>query len=158
MGAAEGHPMSERLLAAFPLLRSTPFRVTSPLDPTYNCIAWAAGSVADWWWPLDDVEKTYWPDPAPRTHTLAAFRSAFISVGYSDCSDDSLQPGFEKVAVFADAAGRPTHAARQLPTGRWTSKLGQAEDIEHDLRALEGELYGTVVLLMMRPSSLAGSA
>lgn len=38
--------------------------------------------------------------------------------------------------------GIPSHAARQLPNGRWTSKCGQAEDIEHDLRDLEGRLYG----------------
>lgn len=40
---------------------------------------------------------------------------------------------------------------RQLPTGRWTSKLGQAEDIEHDLRALEGEIYRAVALILKRP-------
>ena len=34
--------MSERLLAIFPGLRTTPFRVTSPADPAYNCMAWAA--------------------------------------------------------------------------------------------------------------------
>ncbi len=55
--------------------------------------------------------------------------------------------------MFADALGLPTHAARQLASGRWTSKLGKAEDIEHDLHDLEGDLYGIVVLLMKRPLS-----
>ena len=49
--------MSERLLAAFPGLETTTFRVTSPPDPNYNCIAWAAGRVAEWWWPFPDVDK-----------------------------------------------------------------------------------------------------
>lgn len=52
---------------------------------------------------------------------------------------------------FADADSIPTHAARQLPNGRWTSKLGFLEDIEHDLHDVAGEAYGTVVVLLKRP-------
>jgi hypothetical protein len=37
-----------------------------------------------------------------------------------------------------------------LVSGRWTSKLGNAEDIEHELRALEGEIYGAVALILKR--------
>lgn len=40
---------------------------------------------------------------------------------------------------------------RQLPDGKWTSKLGALEDIEHDrLDALEGDDYGRVVAYMKR--------
>jgi hypothetical protein len=53
--------------------------------------------------------------------------------------------------LFVDARGVPTHAARLLPSGLWTSKLGEWEDIEHDLLALEGDVYGTVALLLKRP-------
>jgi hypothetical protein len=53
--------------------------------------------------------------------------------------------------LFVDARGVPTHAARLLPSGLWTSKLGEWEDIEHDLHALEGDVYGTVALLLKRP-------
>jgi len=42
------------------------------------------------------------------------------------------------------------HAARQLPEGRWTSKLGELEDIEHALHDLTGTVYGSVVLVMKR--------
>jgi hypothetical protein len=142
--------MNERLLAAFPGLRSTAFRVTSPADPSYNCIAWAAGNATDWWWPLDDARKAYWPLDVSREITLDAFRSAFVSLGYAVCDGDILEPSHEKVAIFTDATGRPTHAARQLRTGRWSSKLGQSEDIEHDLRALEGGPYGAVALILKR--------
>lgn len=58
--------------------------------------------------------------------------------------------GFQKVAFFVGANGVPTHAARQLPSGLWTSKLGEWEDIEHTLHALEGDIYGTVALLLKR--------
>lgn len=51
-----------------------------------------------------------------------------------------------------------SHVARQLPDGRWTSKLGPDEDIEHnDLHALEGDVgvyplcYGVVIRFMRRP-------
>ncbi|MCI0637958.1 MAG: hypothetical protein L0Y72_23715 [Gemmataceae bacterium] len=50
----------------------------------------------------------------------------------------------------------PTHAARQLPTGRWSSKLGPSEDIEHDLHALEGEIYGTIALKLAVVLTLDG--
>ena len=41
--------------------------------------------------------------------------------------------------------------ARQLASGTWTSKLGPDEDISHHTpAALEGALYGTVVVLMKR--------
>ena len=62
-----------------------------------------------------------------------------------------MEPGFEKIALFATDQAVPLHAARQLASGRWTSKLGEREDIEHALRDLEGEIYGTVVLIMKRP-------
>jgi hypothetical protein len=143
--------MSEHLQALFPGLRATPFRMTSPADPKYNCIAWAANDASDWWWPLGEAADVVWPDSAAREVTLSAFTVAFSTIGYIVGGDESLEPGFEKIALFADVAATPTHAARQLPSGAWTSKLGNAEDIEHDLRALEGEIYGAVALILKRP-------
>ena len=143
--------MSERLRSAFPGLRSTSFQITSPPDPSYNCIAWAADNTAQWWWPLEDARRAHWPAGVSREITIDAFLSAFVTLGYAVCPDESLEAGFEKVALFADPQGAPTHAARQLPTGRWSNKLVQSEDIEHDLRALEGEIYGTVVAILTRP-------
>jgi hypothetical protein len=143
--------MSAHLLAFVPGLRTTPFRITSPADRKCNCIAWAVSDVSDWWWPEGKAPDTVWPDSAAREVTFSAFTAAFSTVGYVVGGDESLEPGIEKVAILADAAGRPTHAARQLPTGAWTSKLGNAEDIEHELRALEGEIYGTVALILRRP-------
>ncbi len=63
--------------------------------------------------------------------------------------DEQLEPGYQKIALFA-RAGVPKHAARQLPSGRWISKLW-IEDIEHALHDLTGMAYGTVVLVMKRP-------
>jgi hypothetical protein len=143
--------MSEYLQTLVPGLRITPFRITSPADRKYNCIAWAANDASDWWWPEGKAPDAVWPSAAAREVALTAFTAAFLTIGYVVVGDESLEPGFEKVALFADVAGMPTHAARQLPSRAWTSKLGNAEDIEHNLHALEGEIYGAVALILKRP-------
>ncbi|MCI0685152.1 MAG: hypothetical protein L0Y71_23895 [Gemmataceae bacterium] len=135
----------------FPGLAGSSHQVTSLATDLYNCIAWAAGDVSRWWWP-DLFRQRYWPANARREETLIAFQEAFGSVGFGVCVNENLETGFEKIALFADDHG-PQHAARQLPNGRWTSKLGEREDIEHDLHALEGVEYGKVVMLMSRPVS-----
>ena len=143
--------MVEHIQALFPKLQRAPFRVTSPPDPAYNCIAWAAGDTNDWWWPLENPEDAYWPEGVLRTRTLESFRDVFATLGYTVCAGERSEVDADKIALFADGLGIPTHAARQLPNGRWTSKLGSGEDIEHELHDLEGDLYGKVVLVMRRP-------
>jgi hypothetical protein len=136
----------------FPGLRGTAYTVTSPPTDVYNCIAWAAGRTDDWWWPISyQGRNVYWPPGVPRLETLTAMRDVFATLGFVVCPDAQQEVGYEKLALFVDAQDIPTHAARQLPSGRWTSKLGQGDDIEHDLYALEGTVYGKVVLVMKRP-------
>lgn len=138
--------MTEELQEAFPSLSD--YTVTSPPSRRYNCIAWVAGINNDWWWP-NGVD--YWPSDAPLEASLSAFIVAFATLGYEPCGDGALEEKTEKVAIYALLDGRTTHAARQLPSGRWTSKLGEAEDIEHGSPAeLEGAEYGAVVQYMRR--------
>ncbi len=141
--------------SAFPNLNRGEYWVTSPASDRYNCIAWAAGDDTDWWWPDPDPDSnSYWPETVPLEETLASFREAFESLGYRECATAELEPVIEKVAIFTKD-GLPTHAARQLPNGNWTSKLGKWQDIEHQfLNALAGSasLYGNVALLLRRPS------
>ena len=157
MGARAGvrNPVN-RLEELFPRLRSSPYEVTSPEDGNYNCVAWAARDTEIWWEP-DILGLYYWPRGVPRGCTLDAFREAFAQEGYEPCNTRVLEPAQETVAIFVNKAGAPTHAARQLPNGRWTSKLGRAEDIEHDLNALEGDQYGSVALIMKRSSGTPAS-
>jgi hypothetical protein len=136
---------------AFPNLIPGEYRGTSPADANYNCIAWAAGETDRWWWP-DAAGVSYWPSGVPREETLDAFLAAFATLGYAPTGDPSLEPDTEKVAIFANS-GVPTHAVRQLPHGRWTSKLGQSEDIEHLLNGLTGGIYGRVALILKRPTT-----
>jgi hypothetical protein len=132
----------------FPGLCGQAYEVKSQRDEAYNCIAWAAGDNGTWWWP-DQAEEDTWPVGVARVATVAAFQDAFATLGYITCDDDRLEDGHEKIAIFA-LEGVPKHAARQLPSGRWTSKLGLLEDIEHALHDLTGMAYGSVVLVMKR--------
>ncbi len=65
----------------------------------------------------------------------------------------------QKIALYAkivDQMEGVTHAARQLPCGKWTSKLGDWEDIVHPkLDALEGPEYGKVICYLSRPRGQA---
>ena len=135
----------------FPGLRVSRYRLTSPASPDYNCIAWAASQQDAWWWP-DEMHVSFWPAAAPRQETIEAFVEAFSTLGYTPCDIPDWEPGFEKIAIYADDKGTPTHAAKQLPTGAWTSKLGALEDVEHQgLYDLTGSRYGTVVRFLKRP-------
>jgi hypothetical protein len=142
----------------FPGLKGSGFSVTSPPTLAYNCIAWAAGDTTIWWWPDPDEENdaVFWPANVAREETLPAFLEAFATLGYEPCSSQDLEDGFEKIALFALPDGAPTHAARQLLTGNWTSKLGALEDIEHPLHAVSGAEYGVVVQVLRRQAKESG--
>ena len=95
------------------------------------------------------------PADVARVQTVAALRDAFATVGYVVGDHNRLEAGQEKLALFA-FGGVPKHAARQLPSGRWTSKLGPSEYIEHALDHLTGMAYGSVVVIMRRPLPAGG--
>ncbi len=136
-----------RLEAKFPALSSSTYGITSEETPEYNCFAFAAGDDQRWWQP---PPFGYWPDDVPPEYSLSAFTTLYQRLGFESCDTVALEVGFEKIAIFASASGEPTHAARQLASGLWISKLGDWEDIEHELQALEGPAYGSVALIMKR--------
>lgn len=109
-----------------------------------------------WWWP-DALDTSYWPEGAPRQETVAAFVQAYATLGFVTCQSDTLEPGFEKIAIYVDTSGKPSHAARQLPSGKWTSKLGRSEDIEHLLDGLTNSEYGSVARILKRPVNRTSS-
>ena len=101
------------------------------------------------WWP-DPLELFYWPKNVPRECTLQAFALAFNAVGFVKAKNGDSSKRFEKIALYATMFGQPQHAARQLDTGKWSSKLGPDIDIEHTLAGLEGPTYGQVVGFFQR--------
>jgi hypothetical protein len=80
---------------------------------------------------------------------------AFATLGYTECPDGTLELNHEKIAIYAKVIAGvllPTHGARQLPDGRWSSKLGMYEDIRHDtLNDVSCFAYGSAVKFMKRP-------
>lgn len=142
--------VSEHLESVFPNLTRSAYAITSPSTPEYNCIAWAAGDAERWWWPIAG-SFAYWPSNVPTQETLDAFIKAFGTLGFIPCVEPHMEHGYEKIALYVDSNGKPTHAARQLPNGRWTSKLGKIEDIEHELDGLTGSVYGSVAQILKRP-------
>ena len=147
-------PEERALAAAVPGLRGTEFAITSAVDPAYNCIAWAAGSTTEWWQP--GYAAGVWPERAAKEHIVAAAIEALATAGYEPCRNGDLEDGVEKVAIYG-IGERFAHVARQLPSGRWTSKLGKAWDIEHELGALAGSAnaggavqYGEVAAFLRR--------
>jgi len=147
-----------------------------PRPGAYNCIAWAAGdpNKDHWWWPDSNGYWLSWIKP--REVKVFCFIRSFRWLGYRICPNSRREWGFEKVALYAIHENRcpmplpnslqdleqfwePTHMARQLPDGDWTSKCGGNEDITHyTLDALEsyglrygsGDEYGCPVVYMKR--------
>lgn len=143
--------MAHRLIAIFPDLARDGYRETSPATWDYNCIAWAASRTDQWWEPDPDL-YWYWPPGVARQYTLQAYGDTDAALGYEPCNTGDFEIAFEKIVLFIDASGIPTHAARQLENGKWTSKLGGDVDIEHATPdALNGQYYGAPVLSMRRP-------
>jgi len=139
----------------FPFLDQNNHKITSKETQLYNCIAWAAGETHRWWWP-DPQMIGWWPPGVQRSETMQAFIEAYQTLGFALCFNLALEEGLEKIALFGitDGAGnvRPTHAALQLESGEWTSKLGPFEDISHlsgnDVR---GPVYGDIKYFLSRP-------
>src|SRR5437867_3573763 len=135
-----------QLYREFPNLAATTWRVNSPMDTNYKCIAWAACRTDRVWWPWDHP-SFYWPSefkkfPIGSAVPVGSFTEMFEKkFGYRSCGSSDFEFGYQKVAIYADALG-VTHMARQRFWGSgWLSKLGGEEDIFHpELTAIEGDM------------------
>lgn len=129
-------------------LKELSYRITSPRDPRYNCVAYAVGDLTQFWYDVN-VRGYYWPPGAGSADTVEGWTKVFEIHGYKETEDRTLELDYEKVAIYASTDG-PEHVARQKASGLWTSKMGKGVDIEHALEALEGTFYGKVVKIMKR--------
>lgn len=125
-------PGGQRLELMLPGLEGRDYAVTSDQDERYNCIVWALGDDGRRWDPFDEL-GAYWLADVPRDDALRTVQLMFERLGFAICDGDAVEAEFEKIALYG-IDEMFTHVARQLPNGRWTSKLGTDVDIEHDLQ------------------------
>lgn len=146
-----------QLKEAFPgLNEDKDFKLTSPVTPNYNCIAWAYQITDKWMWPSPSASSLdavfYWPDEVTKSPCVISFIEAFRLKGYELCVKEEFENGYQKIALYVvPGTTECTHAARQLRDGKWTSKLGPACDIQHGTpHTIEGDCYGIVYCIMKR--------
>lgn len=131
-------------LSKFPNLVKSGFKKTSDADTGYNCYAHALHSDSEW---CDDFHS--WPDNVPREYSIDAYAAMIVEHGFEECDSNDFEKGHEKIVLFAKD-GLPQHAARQLSKKKWTSKLGRKMDIEHEIDAFKGSMYGEPVRYFKR--------
>lgn len=149
------------LESAFPRLHNISWKVKSPFDRTYKCIAWTACRTDNIWWPYGEDPAppgVYWPPGVPHNLRVDTFVQAFERLGYRRCDDPSFEFGYQKVAIYAWDLETTTHMARQHFFGNgWLSKPGILEDILHPtLESIASDLpyggddYGRVFQVLKR--------
>lgn len=151
---------TKQIISYFPGLAKDPlFKITSPIDPNYNCIAWAYMYNNRWMQPpngtpyLDGV--TWWPDGIEEGMDIQCLVDAFSAIGYIRCNTHIHESGYIKIALYYNPNNNEwTHAARQRKeVDIWMSKLGQSYDIHHGTPyTIEGNNYGSVFCIMKKPS------
>jgi hypothetical protein len=136
------------------LVENGNFKYTSPKKKVYNCVAWAIG-ITNLHIDMLYFRDVYDLDPNTLDHSAKGYAACLSEFyGFEICDTIEYEPGFDKIALYEDGKGDFQHAARQLSNGKWTSKMGTYEDIEHDtLEAVSGAYYGKPVLYMKRPKA-----
>lgn len=138
----------ERVRHLLPALQEgVSFEYTSPVDPNYNCLAWALSHQFS---AFENSKGAFWAWPDIPDDTAEGWARVFETHGFTRTDDFGFVEGYEKVAILEDADG-DLHATRQDKSGRWKSKLGDlGPDIDHDgLECLEAA-YGKVVLVLQK--------
>ena len=131
----------QQVEAAFPRLKQTQYDILRTSAKTYNCIGWALGTSTEWVWPGTSV--------ADFDRLTAAF-------GYHriQALDFRLDPGLKKIVLYGKPVNgkwEPTHMAKQMPDGTWTSKLGKLPLIWHlQPSDLNGTSYGKPIAVYVQ--------
>jgi hypothetical protein len=137
-----------------PRLPASDHRITSQPSDDYNCVGWVrreydAYIAPGLFWPSDVVREPRLGEP-----DLDAFVRLFEAWGWERCDGPELEDGFLKIAIYS-REGSFQHVAKQLPSGAWSSKMGEAHDLRHaELDSLNDSLfleYATANVFMKMP-------
>jgi hypothetical protein len=83
---------------------------------------------------------------------LATIIKFFELLSFVICDSSDLEDGFEKIALYTVSGGAWRHVAFQTESGKWSSKLAEHEDLEHDSpEVLLGGEYEAIASIMKRP-------
>jgi hypothetical protein len=127
------------------------YRDTSEETIIYNRLSWALGITWTRYDPEPKCTRYFWFPGLPRKWDEPTIRLLFENHDYSLAENSEFELGYEKVVFYSDDKAIPQHFARQLPNGKWTSKIGDLNDIEHDtLECLVSPLYGRLGLVLKR--------
>ncbi len=101
------------------------FIFTSKQTWEYNCVMWSLNRDDEWrdFFYSDDG----YVNPDQSINPYVAY---FQENGFETCENSSLEVGALKICIFSKN-GIFSHVSRQLQDGRWASKMGNYEDIEH---------------------------
>jgi hypothetical protein len=75
-------------------------------------------------------------------------------MGFEECETGALEDDYEKIAIYGDAVEDEwEHAARQLPSGEWTSKMGIIDDdiVHPRAESVAGDWFGPIVKYLTIP-------
>ena len=145
--------LDDEIESEFPRLRAEgSYFITSPKNQKYNCVAWGVRDKAHVWQYLPNFAGYYWPPGIERDDTLESWIRVFEMHMFEKCDSRQPEEGYEKIVIFLGVDGEPSHVARQMVNGTWTSKLGiRGKDIIHrSVDALEGDIYGAIAQVMRR--------
>ncbi len=155
----------DSLIRKFPKFLADGAKKTREATRQYNCKAWSAERDINQWWEPEKLEPWFfWPvDSEPNDYSFENIVHIFKNRGYTKPSDDSFEIFHKKVAIYAiyglieSDKWWFTHVCDQLNSGKWTSKLGPDEDIEHgSISSLAGfveDEYGEIKLILKRRCS-----
>ena len=122
------------------------FKFTSLGTDVYNCVAWASEITDDWTQEYDSNGNLLLD--------AISYIDYFKRIGFKITDNRSIEKNKIKIAVYISTHNIQhdfKHVARMLPNGKWTSKLGDWEDIEHDTpELLTGNSYGNKIIIMER--------
>jgi hypothetical protein len=131
----------------FPNLRKGGnFILTSLNTDQYNCISWALG--------ITNRRTQLYDHLGNGIVDAAEYIKLFNRHGFILTKNRDFEKNKTKIAVYisGDTVNKEfKHVARLLSNSKWTSKLGDWEDIEHDTpEALIGKSYGEEIIIMER--------
>ena len=148
-----------RLKKLFPSLASTRFRIVSLYNGRYNCYSWAIGNTSQRLSPQKRPGNLWHRLVNPFTDLDSFVRVFELLGGFELCKNAKFVVGYEKIAFYLGPDNRPRHAARQLDSKTWSSKIGGGCLIHHKgLSCLNGSEYGKAEVFMKRRIQREGNS